>query len=176
VDLVRFELTTSSMPFKKYQSLAGILTENKRLSTTRFGRRWTPRGGLLNQPLVAASDCKTHLRSGIGASRRRVRLADRGARFDNVGWSSDGGLPTAGRAAGGVLLIRRSPRSRYPVSFFADTTGTEGRAVAFFFAVAIFIFLSNVSFPGFTGAPPAILTLISSAPICAARSAVHSAT
>ena len=42
MDLVRFELTTSSMPFKKYQSVAGILNENKRLTTRRFGRRWTP--------------------------------------------------------------------------------------------------------------------------------------
>ena len=44
VDLVRFELTTSSMPFKKYQSLAGISTRNKRLSTRPRGLRWTPRG------------------------------------------------------------------------------------------------------------------------------------
>jgi len=28
VDLVRFELTTSSMPFKKYQSLTDILAKN----------------------------------------------------------------------------------------------------------------------------------------------------
>ena len=45
VDLVRFELTTSSMPFKKYQSLADNSTKNKRLSTKPRGRRWTPRGG-----------------------------------------------------------------------------------------------------------------------------------
>ena len=45
VDLVRFELTTSSMPFKKYQSLADSLAQNKRLSTRRRGLRWTPRGG-----------------------------------------------------------------------------------------------------------------------------------
>jgi hypothetical protein len=43
VDLVRFELTTSSMPFKKYQSLADVLAKNKGLSTRRFGRQWTPR-------------------------------------------------------------------------------------------------------------------------------------
>jgi len=49
--------------------------------------------------------------------------------------------------------------------FFAATTRTEGRAGAFFAAVAIFSFLSNVSFPGFTAAPPAILELIFSAPI-----------
>ena len=41
---MRFELTTSSMPFKKYQSVTGILTENKRVSGRRFGRQWTPRG------------------------------------------------------------------------------------------------------------------------------------
>jgi hypothetical protein len=45
VDLVRFELTTSSMPFKKYQSLADSSTRNKRLSTRPRGLRWTPRGG-----------------------------------------------------------------------------------------------------------------------------------
>ena len=37
VDLVRFELTTSSMPFKKYQSLAESLAQNKRLSKRRRG-------------------------------------------------------------------------------------------------------------------------------------------
>jgi hypothetical protein len=42
VDLVRFELTTSSMPFKKYQWVADIFTRNKRLSAMRFGRQWTP--------------------------------------------------------------------------------------------------------------------------------------
>ena len=42
VDLVRFELTTSSMPFKKYQSLADSLAQNKRLSKRRRGLRWTP--------------------------------------------------------------------------------------------------------------------------------------
>ena len=47
VDLVRFELTTSSMPFKKYQSLTDVLTRNKRLSTRRRGLRWTPRGEFL---------------------------------------------------------------------------------------------------------------------------------
>ena len=46
VDLVRFELTTSSMPFKKYQSLADVLRQNKGLSTRHFGRQWTPRGAL----------------------------------------------------------------------------------------------------------------------------------
>src|SRR5690348_13631544 len=50
VDLVRFELTTSSMPFKKYQSLAGNATRNTRLSVSRRGRQWTPQscffGGL----------------------------------------------------------------------------------------------------------------------------------
>ena len=39
VDLVRFDPTTSSMPFKKYQSLADSLAQNKRLSE-KGG--WTP--------------------------------------------------------------------------------------------------------------------------------------
>jgi hypothetical protein len=44
VDLDGFEPTTSSMPFKKYQSLTDSSTRNKRLSTRPFGRQWTPRG------------------------------------------------------------------------------------------------------------------------------------
>jgi hypothetical protein len=44
VDLVGFEPTTSSMPFKKYQSLADSLAQNKRLSKRRRGLRWTPPG------------------------------------------------------------------------------------------------------------------------------------
>ena len=45
----------------------------------------------------------------------------------------------------GETFVADQPRvwlasSRWPVSFFADTTGTEGRAVAFFAAVAIFSF------------------------------------
>ena len=55
VDLVRFELTTSSMPFKKYQSLADSLTQNKRLSKRRRGLRWTPRGGFWASGLHADS-------------------------------------------------------------------------------------------------------------------------
>src|SRR5712664_2233273 len=39
VDLDGFEPSTSSMPFKKYQSLAQILTKNKRLKLTAI---WTP--------------------------------------------------------------------------------------------------------------------------------------
>ena len=49
VDLVRSERATSSMPFKKYQSLADVSTKNKRLSRRRFGRQRMPRaafGGL----------------------------------------------------------------------------------------------------------------------------------
>ena len=42
MDLKGFEPLTSSMPFKKYQSLTGKNTRNTRLSVTRFGRRWTP--------------------------------------------------------------------------------------------------------------------------------------
>jgi hypothetical protein len=59
---------------------------------------------------------------------------------------------------------------------FAAATGTDGPVGVFLFAVAIFSLLSNVSLPGLTGAPPSSLALISSAPICATRSAVHSAT
>jgi hypothetical protein len=39
VDLGRFELPTSSMPFKKYQSLADSLAESKGLNRLRI---WTP--------------------------------------------------------------------------------------------------------------------------------------
>jgi len=42
VDLVRFELTTSSMPFNKYQSLRDITAENKMVSGGLFGFQWTP--------------------------------------------------------------------------------------------------------------------------------------
>jgi len=55
VDLVRFELTTSSMPFKKYQWLAGRNTKNTRLSLPRRGRRWTPRASFLAFGLHADS-------------------------------------------------------------------------------------------------------------------------
>ena len=44
VDLDGFEPSTSSMPFKKYQSLADNPRQNKGLSRRRFGRQWTPRG------------------------------------------------------------------------------------------------------------------------------------
>ena len=47
MDLDGFEPSTSSMPFKKYQSLTDTSTRNKRLSKTRFGRQWTPPGPLL---------------------------------------------------------------------------------------------------------------------------------
>jgi len=43
VDLKGFEPLTSSMPFKKNQSLADITTENTRLSGGLLGRQWTPR-------------------------------------------------------------------------------------------------------------------------------------
>ena len=55
VDLVRFELTTSSMPFKKYQSLTDVFTRNKRLSTRPRGLRWTPGGGFWASGLHADS-------------------------------------------------------------------------------------------------------------------------
>jgi hypothetical protein len=55
VDLERFELSTSSMPFKKYQSLADSFVQNKRLSKRRGGLRWTPRGGFWASGLHADS-------------------------------------------------------------------------------------------------------------------------
>ena len=42
VDLKGFEPLTSSMPWKKYQSVTDVSTRNKRLSNRQFGRRWTP--------------------------------------------------------------------------------------------------------------------------------------
>lgn len=42
VDLDGFEPSTSSMPFKKYQSLTDVLRQNKGLSGMQFGRHWTP--------------------------------------------------------------------------------------------------------------------------------------
>ena len=38
VDMDEFEPSTSSMPLKKFQSLTGILTKNKRLGRRQFGR------------------------------------------------------------------------------------------------------------------------------------------
>jgi len=91
------------------------------------------------------------------------------------------------RAAGRLDPVRMTPRGALLLqgawSAVLALSGSYDRLLTYvtfaslaFFAVAIFSFLSNVSFPGFTGAPPAILTLIPSAPICAARSSVHSAT
>jgi len=72
VDLVRFELTTSSMPFKKYQSLADSLAQNKRLSKRRRGRRWTPRGGFHN--LASARTPRLHIGNGTTHAFTRARL------------------------------------------------------------------------------------------------------
>jgi hypothetical protein len=55
VDLKGFEPLTSSMPFKKYQSLTDVFTRNKRLSTRPRGLRWTPRGGFWASGLHADS-------------------------------------------------------------------------------------------------------------------------
>jgi hypothetical protein len=55
VDLVRFEPSTSSMPFKKYQSLTGRNDGNTRLSLSRRGRRWMPRASFLASGLHADS-------------------------------------------------------------------------------------------------------------------------
>ena len=50
VDLKGFEPLTSSMPFKKYQSLTGALAKNKRLSNGHRGLQWTPRGSTTRTP------------------------------------------------------------------------------------------------------------------------------
>jgi hypothetical protein len=75
VDLVGFEPTTSSMPFKKYQSLADSLARNKRLSTRptwtpvdatgRLLGVWTPRG---------LQDSNTWLARGVLSCARGCRL------------------------------------------------------------------------------------------------------
>src|ERR1700733_5003305 len=72
VDLVGFEPTTSSMPFKKYQSLAGILTRNKRLSTRGIGRRWTPLGVIFGFGLQP--DSGTPRRAWLSAGPRRAAV------------------------------------------------------------------------------------------------------
>ncbi len=43
VDLKGFEPLTSSMPFKKYQSLTDNATEKKMVIGGRLGLQWTPR-------------------------------------------------------------------------------------------------------------------------------------
>jgi hypothetical protein len=45
VDLIGFEPMTSSMPFKKYQSLTDINTEDKKVSGGRFGTPVDATGG-----------------------------------------------------------------------------------------------------------------------------------
>ncbi len=47
VDLKGFEPLTSSMPFKKNQSLTSIATENKKVTGRRLGLQWTPRSVFL---------------------------------------------------------------------------------------------------------------------------------
>jgi hypothetical protein len=76
VDLVRFELTTSSMPFKKYQSLTGFFTRNTKLSTRLRGRRWTPRGAFLGvwTPRGLQDSIHTGLACGV-LFRARLRAA-----------------------------------------------------------------------------------------------------
>ena len=60
VDLVRFELTTSSMPWKTFQSLTDTATENKRDTRTRFGRQWTPKGRSLRSGLHVDTEPTPH--------------------------------------------------------------------------------------------------------------------
>src|ERR1039458_5153208 len=66
VDLVGFEPTTSSRPFKKYQSLTDTSARNKRLRKRPHGRRWTPRGTFWASGLHADSRNST---SGTGTRR-----------------------------------------------------------------------------------------------------------
>jgi len=54
VDLDGFEPSTSSMPFKKYQLVADILTKNKRLSKNSF-EGWHARIRPGERPKSAAS-------------------------------------------------------------------------------------------------------------------------
>jgi hypothetical protein len=69
VDLVGFEPTTSSMPFKKYESLTDILTRNKRLSKLRFGRQWTPRRQFQRSGLHADSRIRSKNRRAAWFTR-----------------------------------------------------------------------------------------------------------
>ena len=70
MDLDGFEPSTSSMPFKKYQSLTDSSARNKRVSTRPRGRHggafwgvWTPRG---------LQDATRRLARGV-LSRARLR-------------------------------------------------------------------------------------------------------
>src|SRR3954454_7085589 len=63
VDLDGFEPSTSSMPCKKYQSLTAVLTENKRLSRTRFGRQRTPQGPFCGFDINMPADLSRYFRS-----------------------------------------------------------------------------------------------------------------
>ncbi len=76
---VRFELTTSSMPFKKYQSLADSLAQNKRLSKRRRGLRGTPQDAVftfwtLRGPQIGNGT--THAFTRAVASRRDCCLLE----------------------------------------------------------------------------------------------------
>ena len=68
VDLVRFELTTSSMPSKKYQSLTDSLAQNKRLSGRRRGLRWTPREAWRVRTPRGAGTWRAFLRARLRAA------------------------------------------------------------------------------------------------------------
>jgi hypothetical protein len=75
VDLDGFEPSTSSMPFKKYQSLADVSTRNKRLSARPRGLRWTPRGGFwASGPHADSRTPHRGLARGV-PSRARLRAA-----------------------------------------------------------------------------------------------------
>ena len=103
VDLDGFEPSTSSMPFKKYQSLTDTSTRNKRLSTRGFGRRWTPRGDFWASGLRA--DSRTpHRRLAGGVLSRAVvgsfQMLSAGDDNNSFPYKDDAQVGVRGGAAG----------------------------------------------------------------------------
>ncbi len=76
MDLVRFELTTSSMQFKKNQSLTDIVTENKRVRGRWFGRQWTPTEGIFTvwTPFGLQDSTSKFLKFACSYARGRPRI------------------------------------------------------------------------------------------------------
>ena len=112
VDLDGFEPSTSSMPFKKYQSLTGVSTRNKRLSTRRFGRH----GATLGR-LDSARTPGLHVRrpACVVLSRgcRRFRLLSGGYNISFL-YKDDAQVERSGRTPGrqqgtGAVALTRTP-------------------------------------------------------------------
>ena len=122
VDLVGFEPTTSSMPFKKYQSLTAILARNNGLSRRRLGRYWTPRGGLqglestrtpglhskiwlptCSRAVAGGSVCLLAEKKTLGSKRRCPCEAL--ARLEVRAWCDGRVPPPILRGAGGVYSL-----------------------------------------------------------------------